>query len=1116
MLRFVFGRNSSGKTEYVRQYIAEKIKKENREFILIVPEQFSFDTERAMLHAIGAKDMLSLEILSFSRLAETVLMQYKPQLKVKIDDGTRAVLMSRAIEGLDEEADLYRKFMDKPQLLTSLVTFSTELKQCAVTTDALQKAGASLEPSVLKDKLSELIKITDLYNALVQSHFSDDTDLLDRLADFIPETEFFHGKTVVIDAFDGFTKQERRVISLLLSRCEDVIITLCLDEDIINRVPCVFDNIYKEYESLKRAAAEVGVGVKKPLILPNTRLKKAEALSFLEENVYKINPEVYTEQSNVPVYVFSGQNPADECEYVARTIHRLLREEQYKAKDIAVVERRKDKYDSDLHAAFEKYSLPFFEDKRQPVRQQPLMRYVTSLLDMAADGISTENLMRFLKTELTDLSAKEIAGLESYATVWDIDYSKWAMPFTGNPDGLGVSMHERSQKKLEHLNTLREKAVGPILAFKKMFSEATGAEKSKMLFSFLKKNEVDEHLKTLAVNLKNCGFQELSEQQNTVWEILMQFLDSLFSALGDETVTPKRYRELFSILLDSVNLGQIPQGLDMITVGAIDRMRIAPPKAVFIIGANDGVFPENPPTEGILNDTERKTLEALGIELTETAEFKTVDERSFVYNALSLPTQKLFVSYSTADFKGNSMTESELVREIQKILPTVSVTDSNTVPYEEHTECAPSAFETMALLYHENTELSATLKAYFENEPTYAARTAAVKQAAQQENMKFQNQEVSQKLFGKDMLISASKAEVYYKCPFSYFCKFGLQLRPLKKAEIDFAQSGTLMHYILEVILRDYSLEALSSMSDTELKEKIEALIALYIEEKMGGKEDKDARFIYLLSDLSKTVFDVLKRLLEESKVCDFVPTDFELSIAPDGPIDPYKLALENGGSLQVIGSVDRVDLMQKADKTYFRIIDYKSGGKTFRLSDVFGGLNMQMLIYLFAIAENGEEHYGKAIPAGVLYLPAKAVTDDLNRDAQEKDIREAKLKNSRMDGVILENTDVILGMDKEVTGAFVRVTQSGEQFKGSLLNQKAFAYLKDRVDGNLVSMAENLQKGAIPVLPTHLNTTNVACKYCDFKSICGFEEGDAIKTLDSTSSFDKAKAELMKGENEA
>lgn len=1116
MLRFVFGRNSSGKTEYVRQYIAEKIKKENREFILIVPEQFSFDTEREMLRAIGAKDMLSLEILSFSRLAETVLMQYKPQLKLKIDDGTRAVLMSRAIEGLSDEIKLYPKFIDKPQLLASLVTFSTELKQCAVTTDLLQKAGDCLEPSVLKEKLSELTKITDLYNALVKAHFSDDTDLLDHLADFIPETDFFNGKTVVIDAFDGFTKQERRVISLLLSRCDDVIVTLCLDDDIVNQTPCVFDNIYQEYKNLKRVAAEVNVGVKKPIILPNTRLQKAEALSFLEENLYKITPEKYEKEEPLPICIFSGRNPADECEFVARTIHRLLREEDYKAKEIAVIERRKDRYDSDLHAAFEKYELPFFEDKRQPVRQQPLMRYVTSLLDIVADGISTESLMRFLKTDLTALSNKETASLESYATIWGIDYSKWTMPFTGNPDGLGVSMHERSQKKLEKLNALREKTIGPLLAFKKSFSEATGAEKSKLLFDFLKTNEVDLHLKSLAENLKKSGFIELSEQQNTVWEILMQFLDSLFAALGEEQVTAKRYRELFNILLDSVNLGQIPQSLDMITVGAIDRIRIAPPRAVFIVGANDGVFPENPPTEGILNDTERKTLEGLGVELTETAEFKTVDERSFVYNALSLPTEKLFVSYSTSDFKGNSMTESELVREIEKIFPTVPKVDSNTVPFEAYTECLPSAFETMALLYPENTELSATLKAFFENEPTYASRAIAVKQAAQQETMHFENEEVSEKLFGKDMLISASKAEVYYKCPFSYFCKFGLQLRPLKKAEIDFAQSGTLMHYTLEVLLRDYSLEKLSAMSDEEIKAKIEELIAIYIEEKMGGKEDKDVRFMYLLSDLSKTVFDVLKRLLEESKVCSFVPTDFELSIAPDGPIEPYKLILENGGSLQVIGSVDRVDVMQKEDKTYFRIVDYKSGGKTFRLSDVFGGLNMQMLIYLFAIAENGEEHYGKAIPAGVLYLPAKAVTDDLKRDAAEKDIREAKLKNSRMDGVILENTDVILGMDKDVTGSFVRVTQSGENFKGPLLNTKAFQYLKERVDGNLVSMAEHLQEGDIPVLPTHLNTTNVACKYCDYKSICGFEEGDTIKTLDSTSSFEKAKAELLKGEDEA
>ena len=1110
MLRFVLGRNSSDKTSYVRQEIANRIRAGEKDFILLVPEQFSFDTEREMLRMVGAKNMLSLEIFSFSRLAETVLAQTEPTSKPKIDDGTRAILMSRAIEGLKDKTPLYNKFINKPNLLKSLITFSTELKQCNISSLDLQKAEGQLQPSVLKEKLSQLNQITDLYRVLVEEQFSDDTNLLDSLANVIPKTEYFNGKTILLDAFDGFTKQERTIIRLLLSRAKDVYITFCLDKDIVKQVPCVFDNIFTEMNQIKQLAAQEGIPVAKPVYLPNSRMKKAKALSVLEENMYKINPEQCTDES-VPVEIFCAKNPADECDFVACQIHKILRTTSYRAKDIVVIERRKDAYDADLHAAFQKYQLPFFEDKRQPVCQQPLMQYCSALLSIASDGFQTETLMRYLKTGLTAFCDKKIAQLEAYATVWDIDGTKWLRPFTENPEGLGVEFHDKAIKKLQQLNTLRENFTEPLLVFRKRFKDGNGAEKSNVFYDFLMQNAVDKHLKLFAQRLQTNGFSELAQQQNEVWSTLMRFLDSLSAALGAEEITSKRYQELFAVLLDSVDLGQIPQGLDRITIGAIDRIRISPPKVVFIVGANDGVFPENPPTEGILNDAERKTLEKIGLVLTETAEFKTIDERSFVYNALSMPTDALYISYSMSDFMGNGLTESSLVKQVQKILPQAKVTDSNVFPLSERAECFDASFEAMALLYHDSSVLSETLKAFFREKPAYANRLEALSYAVDAKPKQFTSAQKAEELFGKDMLISASKAEGYYKCPFSYFCKYGLYLKPVKKAEIDFAQGGTVMHYVLENLLREYSISMLSTLSDAALQEEIMAWISRYIQEKMGGEADKDERFLYLLSSLSKTLFEVVKRLIEEEKVCTFVPTDFELSIRPDGTIAPYKLQLPNGGSISIVGSVDRVDTMKKDGKTYFRVVDYKSGGKTFRLTDVLKGLNMQMLIYLYAIAENGTDRYDSAIPAGVLYFPATTVLDKLSRNAKPEDVLTAKLKGGRMNGVVLNQTDVILGMDKDVTEAFIPVKRGKDEFQGNLLNTNEFDRLRNCVDQNLLDMASNLQKGEIPVRPTYINTDNIACQYCEYRTICGFEEGDTIRTVYSSDSFAKGKAEFLK-----
>lgn len=1108
MLRFVLGRNGSGKTEYVRNLLAQKLLSGETGLILIVPEQFSYETERAMLKKVGAKHMTGLEILSFSRLAETVLSQNRPSALPQITDGMRAVLMSLALEALGERVEVYRKYKTRTALLQSLVTFSTELKQCAVSPEALQATGDKLSEGTLKQKLAELSLITQMYGALVHDRFQDDTDLLTLLSGLIPEIHAFDGKTVVLDAFAGFTKQERNVIAALLPRCQDVYITLCTDGAKEAKNACVFDNVRDEMEKLKTAAAKVNTAVAKPIILTSNG-EKDPALAFLEQNLYNCQKPQFAEMQN-SISLYSAANRTEECEFVARTVRKLLRERGCRARDIAVIERRKDTYDHALCAAFQKYGVPYFEDKRHPVSAQPLMQLVESLLDMAANGISTEMLLRYLKTDIAGLSSEETAELENYAVIWSIDRAKWRADFTENPEGLGVAMQTRSEEKLARLNELRRRAVAPILKFRGDFAEALGEEKSKLIYDYLRVYHIDDALKQFACALSAAGAVTQAEEQNTVWELLMQMLDALAQTLGDTVISSVRYKELFDILLESADLGQIPQGLDTVCIGTADRIRIAPPKIVFVLGANEGVFPENPPTQGVLNDDDRKTLLPLGLELTETAEVKAVDERFFAYYTLTLPKERLYVSWSMSDYTGGSMTPSPLVAELRSMFKALPVTDSNAVSPKERIEGENAAFETMAAVFSDNTPLSASLQEYFSARADFKARTDAVRRVVEREEISFSDAGIAERLFGRDILMSASKAESYYKCPFSYFCKFGLRLKPLKKAELDVAQSGTVIHYCLESILSKYDRDTLLSMEDETLRDSIQQVISAYAEENMGGADNKEARFVYLLQHLAESVYDVLKRLIAEFAVCAFIPTDFELLIRPDGAIAPYRLPLPDGGSLRIIGSVDRVDVMEKDGKSYLRVIDYKSGGKDFSLSEVLSGLNMQMLIYLYAIYENGAERYGEIVPAGVLYLPAKSIEDKLPRNADPEAIRTARLSNSRMNGVVLDNTDVILGMDSSASGLFVPVSARGADFTGRLLTAHEFATLKDKVDEKLCDLGMFLHHGKIPVLPAVSGNKNIACTYCDYTAVCGYEEGGCTRQLENYGSFDKAKLQLQ------
>ena len=1116
MLRFILGRAGSGKTEYVRNLLSQKLLSGEQDLLLIVPEQFSYETEREMLSRVGAKQMLHLEILSFSRLAELFLQNTGRDNKPKITNGMRAVMMRLALEALEDKTEIYKKYKSRTPLLQSLVTFSTELTQCAVSTQTLENAGNCLPEGALKQKVSELSQITALYKALVKERFSDETDLLTDLACAVRETDCLNGKTVVLDAFAGFTKQEREVIAAMLPKCREVYITLCTEgEKSARQNACVFDNINDEMQKLKRVAAECNVPVAKPVVLTLKPEHRPEALAFLEQNLYNCRKPRY-ENAQDCISVYAAANRAEEADFVARTIRKMLREGAYRARDILVLERRKDTYDTELCAAFHKYEIPYFEDKRQPISAQPLMQYVTGLLEIAANGINTESLLRTLKTGLSTLSSEEVSELENYATVWGIERGAWRTEFTENPAGLGREMQERDEKKLQRLNELRTRGIAPILQFRESFKSANGAQKSELLYRFLRKSGADTALKNLALTLLADGQTQTAEEQDTVWQLLTEILNDLYLAVGDNEISAANYAELFRILLDSADLGQLPQGLDVVHIAAADRVRLSPPRAVFAVGVNDGVFPENPPTDGVLNDDDRKTLLALGVELTETAEVKAVDERFFVYSAFTLPRERLFVSYAVSDYKGGALIPSGAVEELRAMFSVLPETDSGTVSPLTRIEGAASAFEVCASLFSEDSPLSATLKSYVQTLPDDRARYEAVERTKQKAEFAFQNPQNAKDLFGENMLVSASKAEVYYKCPFSYFCKFGLGLKPLKKAELDVAQSGTAIHYCLEVILRTFDRDSLLSMDDNRLHTLIAETLAQYASEKLGTAT-KDKRFSYLLQNLEKSVFDVLKRLLSEFSVSEFIPTSFELSIAPDGEIMPYHLSLPDGGSLRVIGSVDRVDTMVKDGKTYLRVVDYKSGGKEFNLSEVYSGLNMQMLIYLFAVCENGQERFVSPVPAGVLYLPAKTIEDKLARNADPDEIADTRLKNSRMHGVVLDNTDAVLGMDKTVSGKFIPVTakKRGEGFTGKLLTLQEFSSLKEKVDKNLVDMGTLLHEGVIPVLPTFSGKNNVACTYCDYSAVCGYEEGDKVRQLVDYGRFETAKKQLDTTEKE-
>ena len=442
---------------------------------------------------------------------------------------------------------------------------------------------------------------------------------------------------------------------------------------------------------------------------------------------------------------------------------------------------------------------------------------------------------------------------------------------------------------------------------------------------------------------------------------------------------------------------------------------------------------------------------------------------------------------------GEAYTPGDIIREIKQIFPNVSEEQYTLTPPEEKVESKASAFEVYARENGRGAESIDTVYELLNGYDNYKGRLLAIERARKKEKRSIQSAEIATKLFGKNMFLTATRTETYHQCPFKFFCRYGIKAEPLTPASVDSLLSGTIIHDAFENILSEYKRDQLEAFSDDELKDIIKSILKKYLNEKMGGAENKTKRFLQQYDAIAEQVYIILKRLIEEFKTSEFVPVDFELAISPEKDIKPYSIKLDDGGSLMVTGSVDRVDIMEKNGKKYLRVIDYKTGKKTFKLNEVFYGLSTQMLIYLFAIYADKGEKYGEIVPSGIFYMLAKPAESNLDRNADQEAIDKKLLYSNKMNGMVVDDIEIASGMEKNLEGIFIPASLNKDgELTGTLISYENLMLLRREIDEVLKNTAQALHLGKIQAVPSKPKY----CGSCDYRFICGYETGDEILTI--------------------
>lgn len=1077
MLHLILGRAGAGKTRRILGEIRDRALAGETGLTLIVPEQYSHEAERELCRAVGDTLSLHAEALSFTGVCRHVSEELGSPGRT-LDNGGRLLCMALSLSAVGERLRLYGGARRSPELQRQLLSAMDDLKSGGATPEALQRAADETD-GALRLKLADLALIMGGYDAAVGAGRADPADALTALLEKLPRSSFGKNAQLYIDGFTDFTAQESSLLRALLGRCADM--TVCLTVDALSGGSEVFELSRRTARALLRDAKDLGIETD----ITTVGESADDPLDFYAENLFTYSPR--HADCGGRVELWRADTVSGECELAAAKCIELCRAGRARWRDIAIAVRGFEEYRPELESAFAYYGVPLFTARKADITQKPLPSLLQLCYEIPAGGWETDDVMAYLRTGLAGLTPGECDILENYCLTWGCRAPQWLSKrdWRMHPDGYGGRFDDAALSRLETVNALRRRVAEPILALRERAKEArTALEQAQALWDYMSDMELAVRMAARADELTAAGREQAAAEAARLWELTVSALEQCAEILGDTEMDAETFSRLFSLTLSQYDVGIIPVSMDMVTAGDFDRMRRRNIRHLIVLGAGDERLPAGESAGGVFSAEEKRALGELGIGIDgEDAELWR--EFSLIYNCLSLPSDTLTLVTPAYGSDGSPARPSFVVRSAEKLFGlTVHTAD----PAEVKSAAKGPAMELAGSAERGGAPQRAA-EEYFKAHDS--ARLAHLRAASAMERGALSGDSVKS-LYGEELRVSASRADKFASCRFAYFLQFGLRAKPRKSAEFAPPEYGTFMHYILQNVAAEAEgLGGFAAVSDAKLIAITDKYIQQYIEGELQGFADKSPRFIYLFRRLGGSVRAVVTDMAQELRASDFAPLDFELDLGrmKDAP----QLPLPGGGSVRASGIADRVDGWVHDGRLYLRVVDYKTGKKSFSLSDVWYGLGMQMLLYLFTLQKCGVARYGREIaPAGVLYVPARDVLLSADGDMTDEEIAEKRRKALTRSGLILSDTDVVFAMEKSETPARLPVKWKGGVPGGdSLASAEQLGALGRRIEDTLTAMACELRGGSIAADPYYKGAQDNACLYCEYADACRFTDGE-------------------------
>lgn len=1106
-LQLVLGNSGAGKSHYLFTHIIEKAGRHpEKKYLIVVPEQFTMQTQKELVRLSPQKALLNIDIVSFQRLALRIFAEVGGKMPPILEEVGKTLVVQRMIQENEKKLGVLLQSLRKRGTVSEMKSLISELMQYEIRPEQLDEMiEKSIDQPLLVHKLYDIRTIYEGFLSYLEDRYITSEEILDVLCEKISESKMMQNCEVVLDGFTGFTPVQNKLMRKLLQLAQRVWVTITLDQKCEGEKwkspQHLFHMSGKMLDTLLTLAREEHVPIDEEIWMTpgeNTRLAHAPALHFLEQHLFRYPSVSYTGDPDA-IHIFAANNPRQEMEIIVNEIQRLVRTRGYRYGEFGIITGDLSVYGTYARQIFAESRIPCFLDEKHSIMMNPFVEYLRAALNMVSEHFSYESVFRYLRCGLSGLNLYEIDSLENYCIALGIrGWKQWNTHWIRRYRGM-------SEEGVEQIDGIRRKFISQVEEFAQKISgrDLTVEERTRILYEFVCRGEIAQRLKEKEEFFLSKGEMALAKEYEQIYEIIIKLLDKMVLVLGDEKISLADYIQILEAGFQELQVGVIPPSADQVLVGDMERTRLKDIRVLFFAGVNDHVIPKRAQNVGLLSESDREFLDEMDVELAPTARASMYIQKFYLYLNLTKPSQRLYLSYAKTSGQGQAQGPAYLISMICRMFPKLSVQDIQ----------ESSIWQTQ-LPSHASQILLAGFPSHGSDAPSrewmelyqWFAHAPEWKEACRgwldsafltkpQDRI---GKSVAHALYGTVLENSVSRLERFAACAFAHFLQYGLELEERQEYEFRAADLGNVMHLALEEfskMLRKHRLNW-RDLSQEERENLIDESVESMIHDYGNTIFESSARNRYIIARVKRILRRTVWAIQEQIRQGKYEPGKFEISFSMEEELDSISFALSKEERMRLKGRIDRVDRCEDGDTIYIKVIDYKTGNTSLDLIALYHGLQLQLVVYMNAAMEvEQREHPDKVVePAGMFYYHIKDPLADGELGESEESVRMKILQELKVNGLVRSEEKILLDMDASL-GAGVKsmVIPVAFQKNGALTKhsqtatKEQFTALCAYVNGKIQENGRKILDGVTDINPYQMKK-QTACDYCPYREVCGFD----------------------------